>query len=307
MPGQLKTAVVSALVGAVAASATVALAGSGVGGVFNLGQTNTVNQPSVLAGTTAGNQAVFYNASTAPNASGGAAFGKSATAPALRAQNLGSGPALGLSVAAGHAPFTVDSATKVTNLNADRLDGLDQSTFLRTNGKAADSDKLDGFDQSSFLHATGKAADSDKLDGFDSTAFPRTGGVGSTKILTNRIVRPPEGDQNIHLLDLPGLGYLKALCFNTSADIYFVNTSGTAVDFWRNTTSDGKTHASFLADGSSDYIGYGVHGVQTGETFGVGYGGDNFVPRAALVQFNIFQVADLAPCGFQATATVWSA
>ena len=121
----------SGIVGGIVAGAVIlagsAVAGSGIGGVFNLGQTNSVNHSSVLAGATAGTQAVFYNASTATNAAGAAVYGKSATAPALQAANLGSGPALGLSVAAGHAPFTVNSATKIANLNADRLDGLDSS------------------------------------------------------------------------------------------------------------------------------------------------------------------------------------
>ncbi|MDX6510947.1 MAG: hypothetical protein QOE36_451 [Gaiellaceae bacterium] len=125
MWSHLKTAAVAGIVGALAATATVAVAGSGIGGVFNLGATNSVNQPSVLAGTTPGSQAVFYNASTAANAAGAAVYGKSATTPALQAGNLGAGPALGLTVAAGHAPLTVNSATKVANLNADRLDGLD--------------------------------------------------------------------------------------------------------------------------------------------------------------------------------------
>ena len=37
--------------------------------------------------------------------------------------------ALGLNVAAGHAPFTVNSGVKVANLNADSLDGLDSSAL----------------------------------------------------------------------------------------------------------------------------------------------------------------------------------
>jgi hypothetical protein len=127
MWSHLKTAALAGIVAALAATATVAFAGSGIGGVFNLGQTNSVNQPSVLAGTTAGAQAVFYNASTATTAAGAAVYGKSAATPALKAGNLGSGSALGLSVAAGHAPMTVNSATKVANLNADKLDGLDSS------------------------------------------------------------------------------------------------------------------------------------------------------------------------------------
>jgi len=42
--------------------------------------------------------------------------------------------ALGLSVAAGQAPFTVNSQVKVANLNADLLDGKDSSAFLATGG-----------------------------------------------------------------------------------------------------------------------------------------------------------------------------
>ena len=57
-----------ALAGALAAvliTTTSALAGSGVGGVFNLGQTNTVNGTSVLTGTSAGGpQLKVLNSST---------------------------------------------------------------------------------------------------------------------------------------------------------------------------------------------------------------------------------------------------
>lgn len=42
--------------------------------------------------------------------------------------------ALGLDVAKGHAPFTVNSGTKVAKLNADRLDGVDSSGFLQGEG-----------------------------------------------------------------------------------------------------------------------------------------------------------------------------
>src|SRR6266487_5490470 len=38
--------------------------------------------------------------------------------------------ALGLNTASGHPPFTVNSGTKVTNLNADKLDGLDSISFV---------------------------------------------------------------------------------------------------------------------------------------------------------------------------------
>jgi hypothetical protein len=128
----LKTAVVAALVGAVAATATVALAGSGVGGVFNLGQSNTVSQTSLLAGSTAGDQLDVANLNTGSAAKALGLLGKSPTAPALNAANTGGGPALGLTVNSGKAPFTVNSPTKVSNLNADKLDGLDSSSFTST-------------------------------------------------------------------------------------------------------------------------------------------------------------------------------
>jgi hypothetical protein len=48
--------------------------------------------------------------------------------------NTGTGAtALGLNVAAGRPPFTVNSGTKVANLNADKLDGKDSSAFRASN------------------------------------------------------------------------------------------------------------------------------------------------------------------------------
>jgi hypothetical protein len=60
--------------------------------------------------------------------------------------------------------------------NADRLDGLDSTEFLRSNGTAMDADQLDGLDSTAFLGAGGKAADADRVDGLDSTAFLPVGG-----------------------------------------------------------------------------------------------------------------------------------
>ena len=83
----------------------VALAGTGVGAVFNLGRTNTVNQPSRLVGATDG--------------------------PNLAIDNNGTGVALDLRVGPSSsapgdkttAPMKVDSQKKVRNLNADEVDG----------------------------------------------------------------------------------------------------------------------------------------------------------------------------------------
>jgi hypothetical protein len=86
--------------------ASTALAGTGVGARFQLGKVNTVNAVTKLMGTVAGPSLVVDN-----NASGTAAT------------------ALDLQVEPGNAPMKVNSGTRVTNLNADKLDGKDSTQF----------------------------------------------------------------------------------------------------------------------------------------------------------------------------------
>jgi hypothetical protein len=94
--------------------ASMALAGTGVGGVFNLGQKNTVDRVTQLVGTTAGAM--------------------------LKVDNNGSGTALDLRVgdptadpaAKTVAPMKVDSGAVVNNLNADKIDGKDSTAFVPT-------------------------------------------------------------------------------------------------------------------------------------------------------------------------------
>lgn len=62
--------------------------------------------------------------------------------------------ALSLSVQTGEAPMRVNSQTKVANLNADKVDGMDANSFLTTNGKAADAETLDGKDSAQFMTAS---------------------------------------------------------------------------------------------------------------------------------------------------------
>jgi hypothetical protein len=53
---------------------------------------------------------------------------------ALQLTNTNAGTsatALGLNVASGHQPFTVNSTTKVANLNADLLDGIDSTALQK--------------------------------------------------------------------------------------------------------------------------------------------------------------------------------
>jgi hypothetical protein len=75
-----------------------------------------------------------------------------------------------LLTSSAHAPFTVNSSTKVDGLNSDQLDGLDSSAFLPSNGKAADSDLLDGIDSTGFYAAGSKVADSSHADNANHAA-----------------------------------------------------------------------------------------------------------------------------------------
>jgi hypothetical protein len=76
------------------------------GGAFILGRSNAASSTTALStGTT------------------GAAF---------KVTNTSTGTGGSFNVAAGHQPITVNSGVKVTNLNADKLDGLDSSSLIST-------------------------------------------------------------------------------------------------------------------------------------------------------------------------------
>src|SRR5581483_8162106 len=111
----------------------VALGGTtwaATGGSFVLGKPNTADATTSLTAPVAGGRALqLTNTDTT---------------------QVGS-TALGLSVGSGHPPLSVNSSVKVTNLNADLLDGINSAGFLRSTGKAADSNLLDGVDSTSFL------------------------------------------------------------------------------------------------------------------------------------------------------------
>ncbi len=102
-------------------AATTALAGTGVGATFDLGKTNTVNAVGRLVGSVAGPSLTIDNDSA----------GVTATALDLR-------------VRPGKPPMKVDSATKVANLNADRLDGQNAPLLMRVeaDGDLASNDTI---------------------------------------------------------------------------------------------------------------------------------------------------------------------
>jgi hypothetical protein len=79
------------------------------GGNFILGQSNSASSTTALSAGTTGPALKVTSTNTTTGAT-----------------------ALGLNVPTGHTPFTVNSGTKVAKLNADKLDGLNSTSFLST-------------------------------------------------------------------------------------------------------------------------------------------------------------------------------
>jgi hypothetical protein len=111
MKGFFRGVVLGSITSAVVLLAASAFGGTGIGAVFNLGRTNTVNHQSTLKGNAAAPMLQVANGSTQSGATG-----------------------VGINVAPGHAPLKVNSSTKVARLNADRLDGIDSSGFVLGGG-----------------------------------------------------------------------------------------------------------------------------------------------------------------------------
>lgn len=104
-----RLAIVGVSASIIALTVPAAIGGTGVGAVFNLGRTNSVNRTSVLTGN--------YSSRI------------------LQITNGGTGTALALTTRSNVPPMKVSSSAKVSNLNADRLDGLDSSAFLQPTGQ----------------------------------------------------------------------------------------------------------------------------------------------------------------------------
>jgi hypothetical protein len=89
-------------------------------------------------------------------AANGGAFllGRSNSETATATLANGAGTPLSLVARSGYAPLKVNSAVKVANLNADRLDGIDSTQFLRSTGVAVNSARLGGQPETAFARAS---------------------------------------------------------------------------------------------------------------------------------------------------------
>jgi hypothetical protein len=122
-PTFFKGVVLGAVIAAVVSAGTVAF---GAVTPFNLNTTaNTVTAPTRASGSIAGNQFTLTDNSTAAGAP--LALTNNSTATGATA--------LKLTVKPGKAPFNVNSGTKVANLNADKLDGIDSTALIQGKGR----------------------------------------------------------------------------------------------------------------------------------------------------------------------------
>src|SRR5262245_894769 len=109
----LKGVAFGAMVAGLTVVSTAALAGTGIGSVFNLGTANRTNASTVLVGSTSGQQLrVVNNAGTGTGVTG-----------------------IGIHTASNEPPLAVDSKTRVNNLNADLLDGQTSAAFVAGGGR----------------------------------------------------------------------------------------------------------------------------------------------------------------------------
>ena len=140
------------------------------GGNFILGKSNAANAVSRLAASVAG--------------------------PALNLINNNADPAataLNLHVAPGHSPLTVNSSAKVSSLNADQLDGKNDTDFYAAGAKVSDSELLDGKDSTEFLAANGKAQDASHADNADhATSADNASTLGGKS--ANQLTRAASGE-----------------------------------------------------------------------------------------------------------------
>jgi hypothetical protein len=175
---------------------STALAGNGVGADFNLGKTNTVNAVSKLVGSVAGPNLLIDNNSTNTAAT-----------------------ALDLQVEAGKAPMKVNSQTKVANLNADTVDGVDSTGFYASGSTVANADKLDGLDSSFFqrvLEAGSTTVDLSSIPGNSCSHqdVDPSGAASVINISNDVVVVTPDG------ATLPTSDFSVAAAHSDSIDLF---------------------------------------------------------------------------------------
>jgi hypothetical protein len=136
-----------------------------------LGVTNTIDSATELTGTVAERIVKITNEGT------GRALSLLATTAAnsgtLLVTNTGDGVGVQIVVKEGARPISVNAtAGKATNLNVDKLDGLDSTELQkRVSGACAVGATIQAINADGTVVCSSKSADAELLDGRDSTSF----------------------------------------------------------------------------------------------------------------------------------------
>jgi hypothetical protein len=146
---------------------------------------------------------------------------------------------------------------------------------------------------------TGSGSDdinANKLDGIDSSGLVQ----GHGTLLSNRIVFPVGNEKT--LLQIPGLGELRATCSFADAHVNWNNLTNSTIDWWRQGPT-GDWGAGLAPPGGLVQF---VATRNAGGTLGLGLGNDPGSRTIATVHAFAFEGGDNGPCGFQAQATLWT-
>lgn len=195
----------------------------------------------------------------------------------------------------GQVPSAVNAQSSTS---ADKLDNLDSSDFLRSNGKAADAETLDGVDSAGFLRNNGKAADAEMLDGVDSDGFVR----GTGKAYVGRVVVPTSNPfPNEVVLEVPSFATVRTLnCQSGGANVSLGNFQQTRGTFtmWRDT---GDADPGWFS--SPGALSWGSNFQVTERTtwhISIGTGA-----AAEAATIDVYTRVEGSNCVFSATAQVW--
>jgi hypothetical protein len=146
-----RTALVGGIIGALVVGVLTPV-GAAIGDVMKVGRANTADATTTIRGSSAATLNLVQ---------------QDPTGKAMRLKGPGAG-------------------NKVKRLNADRLDGLSSTAFLRAGAQANDSDEVDGFDANGLV----RVAHAETFDVNETTVF---GGNHWGDILSTQVTAPTPG------------------------------------------------------------------------------------------------------------------
>lgn len=180
------------------------------------------------------------------------------------------------------APLVVHSTTKVTNLNADMLDGLTSNSFTQLGQSIEGSEVTDGTIDSADLASDSVGSDELAANSVQSlNIFPDT--ITATDIATGAVLSAEIADSTILDVDINPLAGITGTKIKPSFGTQTVEADGTGlIPAMRGSSINGPTFGYLGVQGTNDYDGIleadwngqeiGVAGVSLGASTSDNYG-----------------------------------